>query len=140
MRCVGVKMPALTTKVWGSEEVIVNAAYCVKRMVLRAGYRCSIHYHRQKDEVFYVVKGRMRVETVPVLWAWITDPGTNGPGGASPYCQEPEVRDLGPGQHVHVPPMTLHRFTGLTDCEFLECSTHDDAEDSCRLTESERVS
>jgi len=45
-------------KIWGSEEWLVNnELYCCKILNLKKGYRCSIHYHKDKDETFYVLKG-----------------------------------------------------------------------------------
>lgn len=114
----------VTAKAWGSETLIVNRAFCGKVMVLRKGMRCSLHYHRVKDETFLVLEGRMRVEIGAV-------------GGAGRLSgQACEVRVLGQGESIDVPPLTLHRFTGLTDCRFVEFSTHDDPADSCRLVES----
>jgi D-lyxose ketol-isomerase len=49
-------------KVWGEEHWIVNRQYCGKKLVLRKGFRCSLHFHKQKDEVFYVISGRVLLE------------------------------------------------------------------------------
>ena len=107
-------------KEWGEEQWIVNRDYCGKRLLLKKGYRCSIHHHPVKDETFYILSGRMKVEVG-------TDPGKLA------------VRELGPGEVLHLPPLTWHRFTGLEDVEFIEFSTHHDDEDTVRLTHSERV-
>jgi mannose-6-phosphate isomerase len=96
-------------KNWGEEHWIVNKEYCGKKLVVRKGHRCSLHYHKVKDEVFYVASGRLFLEL----------------GG--------EEVVLGPGDHRHVEPGTLHRFTGLTDCEIIEFSTHHEDSDSHRV-------
>ncbi len=108
-------------KVWGEERWIVNnRLYCGKQMILRKGYRCSMHMHRVKDETFFVTKGRMLFEI-------------EGPSGRV------RRRVLRAGSVQHVPPGTWHRFTGLDRTEFFEFSTtHDDA-DSYRKTESGRA-
>ena len=49
-------------KVWGSEEWIVNRAYCGKKLILNKGFRCSMHYHKNKDETFYILKGKVLME------------------------------------------------------------------------------
>jgi len=105
-------------KVWGEERWLVNSRlYCGKRMLLRRGWRCSLHMHRVKDETFFVRTGRMLFEI-------------EGPKGRL------RRRVLGPGAVQHVPPGTWHRFSGLERTEFYEFSTtHDDA-DSYRRTES----
>ena len=50
--------------VWGKEECIVNnVKYCGKRMMVNKGFRCSMHYHKIKEETFYVVSGKIVFET-----------------------------------------------------------------------------
>lgn len=99
-------------KIWGEEHWIVNREYCGKKLVLRKGFRCSLHFHEVKDEVFYVIGGRVLLEC----------------GG--------EVRVLTPGDHHHVAPGARHRFWGLEDSEIIEFSTHHEDEDSYRLETS----
>ncbi|MFV1959809.1 MAG: cupin domain-containing protein [Planctomycetota bacterium] len=96
-------------KVWGEEHWIVNREYCGKKLVLRQGFRCSMHFHRVKDEVFYVLRGRVLLEAGD------------------------EVRVLEPGSMQHIPPGLHHRFWGLEDAEMIEFSTHHEDEDSYRL-------
>ena len=96
-------------KVWGEERWIVNTdAYCGKILVLHRGYRCSLHHHKIKDETFYVLKGRVRLEV-------------NG-----------KVKLLGPGESQHIGVGIEHRFTGLEPSEMIEFSTHHDEADSYR--------
>jgi len=50
-------------KDWGRELWIVNNdKYCGKILELNKGYRCSIHYHKIKDETFYILEGRVLME------------------------------------------------------------------------------
>jgi mannose-6-phosphate isomerase-like protein (cupin superfamily) len=102
-------------KVWGEEHWIVNAGYCGKKLVLRQGFRCSVHHHRQKDEVFYVLSGCVLMEV-------------NG-----------QARVLRPGMKQHIRPGDRHRFTGLEASEIVEFSTHHEEEDSYRDEPSGRV-
>ena len=104
-------------KVWGSEIWIANTAnYCGKILILKHGYRCSIHYHKKKDETFYILEGTVLMET-------------NG-----------DVVIMKPGDAIRIRPGMRHRFTGLGgwDSKILEVSTHHDEEDSYRITQSER--
>jgi mannose-6-phosphate isomerase len=96
-------------KSWGEEHWIVNKEYCGKKLIIKKGHRCSLHYHKQKDEVFYVTSGRMLLELAG------------------------EEMVLEPGDHRHVAPGTLHRMTGLTDVELIEFSTHHEDADSYRV-------
>src|SRR5262245_34532214 len=37
-------------------------AYCGKFLFLFADQRCPLHYHRMKDETFYIVRGTVEME------------------------------------------------------------------------------
>lgn len=117
-------------KVWGQEEIIANSSYCQKRMTLERGYRCSIHYHRDKDETFVVESGMMllEIEEEPVF-------PRNGK-----ECKTLKQILMKPGDAINIRPFTAHRFTGLEERTiFYESSTHDESGDSIRITESEKV-
>ena len=101
----------IVPKVWGHEEWIVNSTYCGKLLHLREGMRCSLHYHERKDETFYVLSGKVRLEV-----------------GAFAVT-------LNPGDSHHIPPGTRHRFSGIDDSVIVEFSTHDD-DDNVRLEPS----
>ena len=50
-------------KGWGFEKWIVNnEEYCGKLLYFAKGKMCSWHYHKLKDEVFYVQSGRLLVK------------------------------------------------------------------------------
>jgi mannose-6-phosphate isomerase-like protein (cupin superfamily) len=99
-------------KEWGEERWIVNRDYCGKLLLLRRGWRCSLHYHVKKDEVFYLTRGRVLLEVGGVEHVMV------------------------PGDHHHIPPSTPHRFSGLEDSEIVEFSTHHEDEDSHRIERS----
>jgi mannose-6-phosphate isomerase-like protein (cupin superfamily) len=101
-------------KEWGEEHWIVNGSYCGKKLVLRRGWRCSLHYHKVKDEVFYLIKGRVLLEI----------DGTE--------------HVMVPGDHHRIAPGTRHRFSGIEDSEIIEFSTHHEDEDSYRVEKSGR--
>ena len=47
-------------KGWGHEKWIVNTEeYCGKLLFFNEGKRCSWHYHKVKDETFYLQSGRI---------------------------------------------------------------------------------
>ncbi len=105
-------------KEWGHEEWIVNlegAGYCSKKLVLNEGYQCSIHYHKEKDEVFYINKGYVLI---------IVD--------GKEYLMKP-------GARIRIEPGTRHRFIGLTNAEIFEISTYHKEEDSYREEPSGKV-
>ena len=52
----------LVAKVWGHERWLANdEKYCCKTLTLKKGYQCSLHYHKLKDETFFVLDGRLRL-------------------------------------------------------------------------------
>ena len=103
-------------KIWGSEEWIVNNdKYCGKLLRLKKGYRCSLHKHKNKDETFYISKGKVLLEHGKVKLV------------------------LEPGDSVRILPETFHRFTGLEDSDIFEFSTHHEDDDSYRKELSGKV-
>lgn len=102
-------------KEWGHEEWIVNNdKYCGKKLVFKAGYQFSMHHHKIKDETFYVLSGKLFLETE--------------------YQGSRETRLLFPGDIVHIVPNMNHRLTALSAAEIIEFSTHHQDEDSYRTT------
>lgn len=106
-------------KVWGYEQEIANFEgpnYCGKKLVLKPQYQCSVHYHKEKDEVFYINKGYVLL------------------------LIDGKEHLMKPGSRIRIPPETKHRFIGLTPAEIIEISTHHKDEDSYRDEPSGRVS
>ena len=102
-------------KVWGEEHWIVNKEYCGKKLILKQGYRCSIHYHKIKDETFYLVSGKVLMEVNGIQ------------------------RVLVPGDKQYIAPGDKHRFTGLEESVMMEFSSHHREDDSYRDAPSGKV-
>jgi quercetin dioxygenase-like cupin family protein len=103
----------IVPKDWGEEHWIVNNdLYCGKKLILRKGFRCSLHYHKVKHETFYVESGLVQLSI---------------PGG---------LRIMRPGDRAVIKPTTVHRFTGLEDSVIFEFSTHHEDSDSYRIEPS----
>jgi mannose-6-phosphate isomerase-like protein (cupin superfamily) len=105
----------IVTKVWGEERWIVNREYCGKLLILMKRHRCSLHYHKVKDETFYVAKGCVLME-----------------------CGDKSII-MRPGDAILIEANTKHRFTGLEESEIFEFSTHHDDSDSYRDEVSGKV-
>ena len=83
----------LVPKGWGYEKWIVNSPlYCGKILWFCKDKKCSWHYHKKKDEVFYVRSGRLAV-----YWSWNDE------------FEYANLTELGPGDKFHVPPGMRHR-------------------------------
>lgn len=106
-------------KVWGEEYWIVNKDYCGKLLKLKCGFRCSFHWHDKKDEVFYISRGIVLME--------------------SRRGEFSRKVVLHTGDKFEVPPGLVHRFTGIVDSDIYEFSSHHDDNDSFRETKSEQV-
>jgi len=97
-------------KLWGSEEWIVNnELYCGKFINVKKKHSCSVHYHRIKDETFYILEGKISLELIG------------------------ETKILKKGDSIRLKPNTVHRFTGIEDSIILEISTHHEDTDSYRV-------
>lgn len=102
-------------KVWGEEHWLINDKknnYCGKKLILKNKFRCSLHAHKNKDECFYVLKGKIAIEEDCGILGWT-------------ICN--------PGDVYHVCRGSLHRFNGLEDSELIEFSTFHEDEDSYRV-------
>ncbi len=99
-------------KVWGYEYHLHNGDFCMKKMQLQSGFKCSVHRHPCKDEAFFVIKGQLILEL-----------------GDDPDNMTTHI--LHPHDYMRVPPGTWHRFqnhSGITTF-FIEASTYDDPGD-----------
>ena len=105
----------IVEKKWGSEEWITNRDYCGKKLTLNKGFRCSMHYHKNKDETFYILKGKVFMEA------------------------DKEKLIMTEGESILITPGLKHRFTGLENSEIMEFSTHHEDEDSYRTEQSGKV-
>ena len=91
-------------KPWGYELRFVRTdRYAGKVLFIKRGAQLSLQYHAVKDESFFVQEG-----TVELVLGRGTDR---------------QVMRLGPGETRHMPPGTVHRFRGVTDCLLFEVST-----------------
>ena len=104
-------------KGWGFEKWIVNSEkYCGKLLYFVKGKRCSWHYHKIKDEVFYIQSGKILVK----------------------YSNEDTLEDaqeviLEPGDNFHVYVGLRHQMIALEDTELFEFSTQHFDSDSHRI-------
>ena len=104
-------------KGWGLEKWIVNCdEYCGKLLYFVKCKKCSWHYHKLKDEVFYIQSGRILVK----------------------YSDEDSLEDakevvLGKGDNFHVYRGLRHRMIALEDTELFEFSTQHFDSDSYRI-------
>jgi mannose-6-phosphate isomerase-like protein (cupin superfamily) len=107
-------------KAWGWEFWIFNTALCSKLLLINPGFRCSLHYHPVKEEVFTVLTGTVMFEQRDVRGY-------------------PIEEILSPGTWRAVYPKTPHRFGSIDGALLLETSTRHDDADVVRITESGKI-
>jgi len=109
-------------KSWGWEKWFANTPdYCGKELFVRRNKWSSkgnYHYHKIKDETFYVIKGSLILNYVVVIDEKDIFHSVTLPSGSS----------------FRITPNIKHRFSTITlgGCKFIEASTHHDDEDSYR--------
>jgi mannose-6-phosphate isomerase-like protein (cupin superfamily) len=109
------------SKGWGFEKWIVNCAeYCGKLLYFVKDKKCSWHYHKLKDEVFYVQSGKILVKYSE----------NDDLGGSREVV-------LSPGENFHVYSGLRHQMIALQDTELFEFSTQHLDEDSYRIVKGD---
>ena len=105
------------SKGWGFEKWIVNTEeYCGKLLYFVKGKKCSWHYHKLKDETFYIQSGKILLK----------------------YSDSDDISDaneiiLNKGDKFHIYRGLRHQMFALEDTELFEFSTQHFDEDSYRL-------
>jgi mannose-6-phosphate isomerase-like protein (cupin superfamily) len=97
-------------KSWGYEKWLTNnELYCGKILHINKNHCCSYHYHKLKDETFYILSGVVDIE-VDNKHIWMKE-----------------------GTSIRISPHTPHRFFGIEDSDIIEISTQHFDEDSYRI-------
>jgi mannose-6-phosphate isomerase-like protein (cupin superfamily) len=107
-------------KGWGYEEWIYNGEYCGKILVFEKGKKCSWHFHKIKDETFYVQSGSFLIKYSIQDDLALAD----------------EVI-LTQGQALRIPPQLRHQIIALESSKLFEISTHHVESDSYRLVKGD---
>ena len=98
--------PKKVDKPWGYELIFaVTERYAGKLLHVKAGESLSLQFHNVKDEAWYVLEGRAKVEL--------------GAPGESVLASE----IVGAGSAFRFTPGTVHRVNALEDTTILEVST-----------------
>ena len=108
-------------KGWGFEKWIHNSdLYCGKLLYFAKDKKCSWHYHKIKDEVFFVQSGKILVRY-----------------SDSDNIEEAKEVILNPGDNFHVYVGLRHQMLALLDTELFEFSTQHFDSDSYRITKGD---
>jgi len=121
----------MVSKPWGFEKRIINnEKYCGKLLYVVKGKNTSLHYHKVKDETFYVHSGKLKVyyhDMLNQVQEALTIAGGMAPLGVM------ECVTLNVGDALRIPPMRIHQVYAVEDTELYEFSTTHDEIDTVRL-------
>jgi len=110
-------------KGWGFEKWIVNnEEYCGKLLYIAQGRKCSWHYHKIKDETFYVQSGMIKV-------LYSNDDN----------IELANISILKKGDKFHIYRGLRHQMIALEDTELFEFSTQHFDEDSYRVIQGDTL-
>lgn len=105
-------------KGWGYELIwATNDLYCGKIMVFeKVGSKFSMHFHKEKDETWFVNGGKFKVRWIDTKDATVFE------------------KELKEGDTWHNPPLQPHQLEALEPMSSItEVSTPDSVEDNYRL-------
>jgi quercetin dioxygenase-like cupin family protein len=110
------RLEGYVEKGWGHELIwATNDRYCGKMMHFNTGARFSMHFHREKEETWYVQSGKFVVK-------WINTANA-----------EQDEKELNPGDTWHNPPCMPHQLICVEEGTVVEVSTPDSVEDNYRV-------
>jgi mannose-6-phosphate isomerase-like protein (cupin superfamily) len=110
------RLEGYVEKGWGSEFIwATNEKYCGKFLKFNKGAKFSMHFHKEKDESWFVLSGKFRL-------VWIDTENA-----------ERNKEELVEGDTWHNPPLVPHQVTCLEEGTLIEVSTPDSVEDNYRV-------
>ncbi len=91
---------------WGDEIVlgIVSKKFSLKKLIMKAGTKGGLQYHRKKNEFAYLHSGQLLLRYE----------------GAKGKLVEKKIKE---GESFHIPPLSIHQEEAITDCVIFEVST-----------------
>ena len=112
------QLEGMVPKGWGHELIwATNEHYCGKLLVFsKAGNRFSMHFHREKDETWFVQSGQFKL-------TWIDTSNA-----------KTHTKTLSAGESWRNLPLVPHQLEALEDnSTIIEVSTTDSVEDNYRV-------
>ena len=110
--------PKKVNKSWGYELWLANDEennYCAKILHIKAGEKCSMHFHADKHETFYLLNGTCTIDTIDTK-----------------TTTHVETR-LYEGDCYVIDRLVPHQIYAVTDIDIIESSTFHRDSDSYRV-------
>ena len=110
--------PKVVDKEWGYEIWMANNEvndYCGKILHIVQGHKFSMHFHRDKHETFYILKGKVLLKTIKT--------------------EDTEIEEviLEEGDAYEINRLVPHQVEALEEADIIESSTFHRDEDSYRV-------
>lgn len=106
----------IVPKGWGHEEIWANTyGYAGKILHFNEGAKFSMHFHKIKDETWYVLEGKFRLRVIDTNDATVNE------------------IDLDVGDVWRNNPLVPHQLICLQVGKIIEVSTHDSKTDNFRV-------
>ena len=112
------RLSGAVQKGWGYELIWATTDdYCGKIMFFnKAGNKTSMHFHKEKDETWFVNSGQFKVRYIDTKDSMLYE------------------KDLNEGDVWHNPPLMPHQLVAMADeSRITEVSTADSVEDNFRI-------
>ena len=114
------RLEGFVEKGWGHELIwATNDKYCGKFLKFNEGAKFSMHFHREKDETWYVLDGTFDLLTVNTEDASV------------------QKTRLNQGDVWHNPPLLPHQVICVNEGTLIEVSTPDSVEDNYRIAKGD---
>ena len=110
------RLEGFVEKGWGSELIWATTdKYCGKLMNFKEGAKFSMHFHREKEESWYVLSGKFTVKFIDTATA------------------DEYLENLEPGDTWHNAPLVPHQLICHEAGTIIEVSMPDSIEDNYRV-------
>lgn len=106
----------IVEKGWGKEIWLFNKDYCGKILIFNKDKKLSFHYHKNKEEYFYLESGKLKI-----LY------------GKSKEISKAIELIMNPGDLFFCKRGLKHQIIALEDSRLFEFSTHHKDSDSYRI-------
>ena len=103
-------------KGWGHEDIwVTNDKYCGKMLHFTRDKKFSMHFHKEKEETWFVISGKFLVRSIDTTDASVHE------------------QILEPGDVWHNPALLPHQLYCMEEGVICEVSTPDSVEDNYRV-------
>jgi mannose-6-phosphate isomerase-like protein (cupin superfamily) len=114
------RLNGVVKKGWGSELIwATNDKYCGKLLNFNKDAKFSMHFHREKEETWYVLSGKFLLKYINTETAVTHE------------------KLLEKGDVWHNPPLLPHQVICLEEGSLIEVSTPDSVEDNYRIAKGD---